>query len=107
MKNIPRHWVVLNTPVMPPERGFCEFRNITIEDVEITGARQVFSAAGLPEKLIRNVKWKDITAQGQSAGVIEYASDWTMTNVKLQTGDGFAIRTSNNTNVQTPQVVKQ
>ena len=33
IKDIPRHWVVLNTPVMPPERGLCEFRNITIENV--------------------------------------------------------------------------
>jgi len=100
IKNIPRHWVVLNTPVMPPERGFCEFRNITIEDVEITGARQVFSATGLPEKLIRNVKWINVTAQGETAGVIEYARDWTMTNVKLQTRDGLSVRTSNNRNVQ-------
>ena len=107
MKNIPRHWVVLNTPVMPPERGLCEFRNITIEDVEITGARQVFSATGLPEKVIRNVKWINVTAQGEAAGVIEYARDWTMTNVKLQTRDGLAVRTSNNMNVDTPQVVKQ
>jgi len=98
---------VLNTPVMPPERGYCEFRNITIEDVEITGARQVYSAAGLPEKLIRNVKWKNVTAQGQSAGVIEFASDWTMTNVKLQTRDGAPVKASNNKNVETPEVVKQ
>src|SRR6266581_1229217 len=34
-KNIPPHWLVLNTPVTPPERGLCEFRNITIEDVQI------------------------------------------------------------------------
>jgi hypothetical protein len=31
IQNIPRHWVVLSTPVLPPEHGLCEFRNITIE----------------------------------------------------------------------------
>lgn len=107
MQNIPRHWVVLSTPVLPPERGLCEFRNITIEDVEITGARQVFSATGLPEKVIRNVKWRNVAAQGEAAGVIEYARDWTMTNVNLQTRDGLSVRTSNNWNVDTPHVVKQ
>lgn len=107
MQNIPRHWVVLSTPVLPPERGLCEFRNITIEDVEITGARQVFSATGLPEMVIRNVKWVNVTAQGEAAGVIEYARDWTMTNVKLQTRDGLAVRTSNNVKVETPVVEKQ
>jgi hypothetical protein len=107
MKDIPRHWVVLNTPVLPAERGLCEFRDITIEDVEITGAWQVFSAAGLPEKVIRNVKWINVTAQGEAAGAIENARDWTMTNVKLQTRDGQAVRTSNNLNVDLPAVVKQ
>src|SRR6476661_7374182 len=47
MKNVPTYWTILNTPVMPPERGLCEFRNITIENVQITGARQIFSAVGL------------------------------------------------------------
>lgn len=107
MQNIPRHWVVLSTPVLPAERGLREFRNITIEVVEITGARQVFSATGLPENVIRNVKWKNVTAEGQSAGVIEYASEWTMSNVKLQTRDGAPVKASHNNNVDTPQVVKQ
>lgn len=107
MKDIPRHWVVLNTPVMPPERGLCEFRNITIENVEITGARQIFSAAGLPEKWISNVKWLNVAAQGNQAGIIEYARDWPMTNVHLKTEDGLPVRLSNNKNVGTPNVSKQ
>ena len=107
MQNIPRHWVVLSTPVLPPERGLCEFRNITIEDVEITGAQQVFSASGLPEKVIRNVKWVNVTAQGETAGAIEYARDWAMANVKLRTRDGLPVRAANNTNVDTPSVDKQ
>jgi hypothetical protein len=107
MQNVPRHWVVLSTPVMPPERGLCEFRNITIEDVQVTGAKQVFSATGLPEKPIRNVNWINITAQAETAGVVELARDWTMTNVRLQTRDGLAVRTANNVNVDTPVVEKQ
>jgi hypothetical protein len=92
--------------VTPPERGLCEFRNITIEDVEISGAKQIFSAAGLPEKQISNVNWVNITARGQAAGVIEYSRDWTMTNVKLQTTDGLPVGTSNDKNVETPSVTK-
>jgi len=107
MKNIPPHWLVLSAAVMPPERGLCEFRNITIADVEITGARQVFSAVGLPEKLISNVMWVNVSAQAQAAGVIEYARDWTMTNVKLQTADGLPVRTSSAENVGTPDVTKR
>ncbi len=107
VKNIPPYWVVLSTPVMPPERGLCEFRNITIENVEATGAQQVFSASGLPEKPIVNLQWNNVTAQGRAAGVIEYARNWTMKEVKLRTEDGVPARMSHNTNVEIPEVLKQ
>jgi polygalacturonase len=106
MKDIPPHWLVLSAAVTPPERGLCEFHNITIEDVEITGARQVFSAVGLPERLISNVTWLNVRARAQAAGVIEYARDWTMTNVRLQTEDGLPVRTTSAENVGTPDVTK-
>jgi hypothetical protein len=106
-KNVPAHWTVLATPVTPAERGFCEFRNITIENVQATGALRIFSAAGLPEKPIVNVRWRNIQAQGRSAGLIENARDWVMQNVKLTTGDGLPPGMKNNTNVAVPEMIKQ
>jgi polygalacturonase len=105
--NIPAHWITLSTQVAPPERGFCEFRNITIENVQIVNARRVFSATGLPEKPIVNVKFANVTAQGLEAGTIEYARDWKMRDVKLRTKDGLPLRLSNNEHVEEPEVVKQ
>jgi len=107
MTNIPAHWTVLATPVTPPERGLCEFRNITIEDVQAAGALRIFSAAGLPQKPIVNVRWRNVQAQGRSAGVIENARDWTMQNVKLTTTDGLPPAMASNTNVATPEMIKQ
>lgn len=104
VKNAPAHWIVLSTPVVPAERGLCEFRNITIEDVQIVNARRIFSASGLPEKPIINVNFANITAQGLEAGVIEYARNWTMRNVKLQTNG--SIKIANTENVEAPQIMK-
>ena len=106
VKNVPPHWIVMNTPVTPPERGFCEFRNITIEDVDAVGARQIFSASGLPAKPIINVKWVNITAQGGAAGSIEYARDWTMKNVRLRTANGENVKVTNSEKVEMPEIVK-
>ena len=105
VKHIPPHWIVLATPVEPPERGLCEFRNITIENVEAVGARRIFSASGLAEKPISHVQWVNITAQGREAGAIEYARDWTMTNVKIQTPSGESVKLSHCQNVETPEVI--
>jgi len=98
--NIPAHWIALSTKVEPPERGYCEFRNIRIENVEIVNAGQIFSAKGLPEKPIVNVSFANVTAQGVDAGSIEYAHNWTMRNVKLKTKGPLKI--SNAQNVESP-----
>jgi hypothetical protein len=106
-KNIPPHWIVMNTPVTPPEKGFCEFRNIRIENIQVTGARRIFSATGLAEKAIVNVAFANVNAQGNEAGSIEYARNWKMRNVRLQTRDGAPVKISNSENVEAPVVVKQ
>lgn len=106
MTNIPAHWTVMNTPVTPVERGYCDFRNITIRNVEVVGAKQIFTASGLPAKMVRDVKFINITAQGTDAGAIEYAKDWTMQNVNLKTANGAPVKISNSENVDSPKVTK-
>jgi polygalacturonase len=105
-RDIPPYWRVLSTPVLPPERGLCEFRNITIENVTIVGARRIFSAAGMPEKPLTNISFININASGKEAGAIESARNWTMKNVELRTADGLPVKMTDCANVQSPKVVK-
>jgi len=105
-QGIPAYWRVLAAPVMPPERGLCEFRNITIEDVRIVGAARVFSAVGLREKPITNVKWVNITASAYEAGLIERARNWTMKNVTLYTADDKPLTITDCKNVATPRMIR-
>lgn len=104
MTNIPPHWVTLTTPVTPPERGFAEFRDITIEEVKVSGARRIISAEGLPEKPIHDVHLANITAEGASAGTIRYARDWTMENVTFLTPDAAQVKTEDVEKVELPRV---
>jgi len=106
MKDVPAYWVVMNTPVVPVERGYCLFRNIRIENVEVVGADRIFTAAGLPDKLIENVSFSNVTAEGKDAGSIEHAVEWSMKNVKVRTENGENVRVSNSKNVETPIVNK-
>lgn len=107
MKDVPPYWIVMNTPVLPVERGYCQFRNIRIENVEVTGAARIFTASGLPDKFIENVTFANITAQGREAGSIEYAKDWTMRGVTLATETGEPVKISNSRNVEQPKVLKK
>lgn len=103
----PNYWRVMNTPVLPVERGYCLFRNIRIENVEVIGASRIFTAAGLPEKTVQNLTFSNITAAGKEAGHIEYAENWTMKNVMLSTDSGEPVKISNSKNVDAPKVAKK
>ena len=107
MKDVPLYWTVLNTPVLPIERGYCLFTNIRIENVEVKGATRIFSAVGLPDKFIQNVTFSNITAEGKEAGTIEYARDWTMKNVTLATDTGSGVKIANSLKVDVPRDVKR
>jgi hypothetical protein len=107
MKDVPSYWTVLNTPVLPIEKGYCLFRNIRIENVEVIGADRIFTASGLPEKLIENVTFTNITAEGNQAGSIEYASNWTLKNVRLKTKSGEAVKISNSREVSVSEAAQK
>ncbi|HEX8686254.1 MAG TPA: glycosyl hydrolase family 28 protein [Pyrinomonadaceae bacterium] len=105
--NPPAHWVVMNTPVLPVERGYCEFSNIRIENVEVVGAKRVFTASGLPEKPIVGVTFSNVTAEGEEAGYIEHARDWRMRGVRVRTPQGEPVRLTDAVNVESPEVSKK
>ena len=100
--DIPAHWKVLAQRVKPVERGIPEFRDISISNITVRGAQQALQVNGWPEKPIRNVRWESVSIQARSAGIIQHAANWTMTNVVLQTKDGRPIKLINCLNVATP-----
>ena len=102
VQDVPPHWRVMTTPVTPPERGLAEFRKITIEDVEVSGAQRIFTASGLPGKPLRDLRFINVRAEGQEAGTIEYARDWVMENVTLTTADGVPVKVTHCVNVPVP-----
>ena len=104
MKDVPAYWTVMNTPVQPVEKGYCLFRNIRIENVEVTGADRIFTAAGLPEKLIEDVTFSNITAEGNQAGSIDYASNWKLLNVRIKTKSSEAVKISNSRSVSVSEI---
>jgi polygalacturonase len=103
----PDFWKVMTTPVTPVERGYCDISNIRIEKVEAVNSKKIFAADGLPDKFIQNVEFIDVTASGAEAGTIEFARNWTMKNVKIQTDNGENIKVANSQNIQLPAVTKK
>ena len=104
---IPAHWRVLATPVTPPERGIADFGDITIENVRVANVKRIFSAAGLAQKPLHDVRWRNVTAQGDDAGTIAFARDWRMENVRLTVRGGSPVKITDSVRVDAPTVTAQ
>jgi hypothetical protein len=102
VKDPPPHWKTLVEPVLPEERGWPEFRDIVIEGARITGAGDIFDVTGLPERPVRGVVLRDVTAEGRKAGSLKHARDWRMENVKLKVKAGLELTECEN--VEQPEL---
>ena len=97
--NIPPVWKILATKV-PPDQGIPHFRNITIENVEATGAKTGLKASAYPEAPIENVTLRHIHIQAQAAGSIANAKDWKGKDVQITGADGKTLTVKDSEDVK-------
>jgi hypothetical protein len=124
---LPAHWKALTAPVIPPERGIPEFRNITFANVAVQMGPRLATAAAPsssvmmhtpdplaskafdieadPQKPMRGLRWENIRIEAASAGLISHARDWTMRNVVVHAPDGAPVVLENCENVPQPTVI--
>ncbi len=87
VKNPPDYWRVLTEPV-PQDRGLPHLRNVEITGIHATGARQAFNVSSYKDSPIENFTLKNWTVEARTAGKIENAEKWTLTDVQIRTADG-------------------
>jgi polygalacturonase len=100
----PDYWHVMAQRINPPERGISDFGHITIARVDIVGAKQILTAEGMAEKPLHDVHFQHVIARGQQAGMIDYARDWRMEDVRLITAKGEPVRMTHDDRVDAPPV---
>jgi hypothetical protein len=61
--------------------------------------KRIFAAAGLTQKPIHNVRWRNVTAQGEDAGSIAFARDWRMAGVHLDVPAGRELKVTDSERV--------
>ncbi len=103
--SIPDRWIALTNPVLPPERGIPEFRNLSFDDITVTNARQAFFVNAYPEKPMNDIRWKNVSIQAEEAGEMNHVLNWTMENVSLQVPGSEEIELTNAVDVQLPDYV--
>lgn len=110
-ENIPEdeirdRWKVLSQRVTPEEKGIPEFKNIKLSEINVEGAERAFYANAYPEKPIHHINWENVSVEAEESGVLNYASDWFMTNVIIKTGTGNPVELNECNNIQQPELMK-
>lgn len=97
--SVPEHWRTLLERVEPASKGIPTFRNISLYNIDVKGAKRAINVNGLEESYIENFKLKDVHIEAETAGQIAYSRNWDLEDVTLKTGDGSRVELKETTDI--------
>lgn len=98
-KPIPKHWETMLHKVEPFEKGIPKFKDIYVQDINVKQAKKAMNASGLQESSLEGFHFDNISINTLSAGDINFALDWTIRQMKLQSADKSTIQVNNSKNI--------
>jgi hypothetical protein len=96
---VPEHWKTLLHPVEPAEKGIPHFRDIYVENVHVKQARKGINAGGLKDSPLDGFHFRNVTITTQNAGEVNYAQNWTGTNMNINAIDHSVLTIGNSTDI--------
>lgn len=98
-ETLPVHWKKMLTKVEPESKGIPNFKNIYLKNIEIKGAKKAISVSGLKESIVENISLKNVNITSETAGNIDYSSNWILDNVTINALDQSSLKIKNSKNV--------
>ncbi|MBC7616674.1 MAG: glycoside hydrolase family 28 protein [Pedobacter sp.] len=98
--SIPVHWKKMLAHIDPKEKGIPKIQNINLYNVKAVGAKKAIVANGLKASTLKNFSFKDINIETLDAGVIDFAENWTFSNVMIKTANGGKVKVTESSNVK-------
>lgn len=89
--SVPVHWLKLLRKPDPIEKGIPVFRDIYVNDVNITNAQIAVFAEGMDKSMLEGFHFNNVNIAAATAGSIDFAKDWTFKNFKITTTDNSKV----------------
>jgi polygalacturonase len=97
--SLPPYWKALLTKVEPAEKGIPHFKNVYVSDIKAVGVKKVINAAGLKESLLQSFHFNNVTIQGNTAGAVNFGSEWKFNKVTIKGNDGANLEVKDSQNM--------
>lgn len=98
--SIPPHWKTMLNKVEPAEKGIPHFKDVYVSDVKVKYAKKAFNANGYDKSILENFNFNNVNVFAADAGEINYAQNWKLNNVVIDTKDKKAIVIKNSSGVK-------
>ncbi len=98
--SIPAHWKTMLHKVEPAEKGIPHFKDVYVSDVKVKYAKKAFSANGYEKSILENFNFNDVHIFETDAGEINFAQNWKLDNVVIDSKDKKAIIITNSSGVK-------
>ncbi|MGY5355686.1 glycoside hydrolase family 28 protein [Wenyingzhuangia sp. IMCC45467] len=99
---IPLHWKKMLKRV-PKEKGIPTFKNITLNNIDVKGAKIAINVHGVESSIIENVTLNNVKIQAETAGEVNYSANWSLKNVKIIAKDKSMVMLENTNQVNFPE----
>lgn len=103
--SIPEHWSTLLERVVPRSKGIPTFKNISLYNIDVKGAKRTINVNGVEDSYIDNFNLKDVSIEAETAGQIYYSSNWNMENVRMKILDRSRVVLTETKNIQFPDSI--
>ena len=97
--SIPKRWKTMLMEVDPPEKGIPTFKDITLYNIDVKGAKRAINVNGMEQSLVENITLKDVHIQAAEAGQITHSTNWNIENVSLNIDNGSTLKIENSAGV--------
>ncbi|WP_405380008.1 glycoside hydrolase family 28 protein [Maribacter sp. LLG6340-A2] len=102
-ENIPVHWKKMLNTVEPATKGIPHFKNITLRNIKVKGAKKAINVKGLENSTVEHITLDNVLIEAETAGNINFSKNWSLNNVQLKTVDGSQVTIENSPGVEFPQ----
>jgi len=103
--SIPEHWKKMLHKVEPASKGIPTFRNITLNNINVKGAKTAINVSGIEKSIIKNITLNNVYIEAEKAGQIKYSEHWDLNNVKIIAKDSSKITLKNTSKINFPESV--
>jgi polygalacturonase len=89
--SVPEHWLKLLRKPDPIEKGIPTFKDIYINDVNITNAQIALFAEGMDKSMLENFHFNKVHIEANTAGSIDFAKNWSFADFNIITKDNSKV----------------